>query len=85
MSPHRNGTRALVPLFLLSLLTSEALANGAVVRPVKDWTGDGRINRLDVVYYNVFLFNPAQGYFEWPRGNNGLLVYKFNCKETCHG
>lgn len=66
------------------LLSPSAVATAAIAAPVKDWTGDGRINAFDVAYYTAFMFNPAAGYREWPRGRNGALVYRFNCKETCH-
>lgn len=77
--------RSKAALALGLCLSSGAMANVAITAPVKDWTGDGRINRLDQVYYNVFVFNPSAGYLEWPRGLDGSLIYKFSCKETCHG
>lgn len=76
----------MVAMLCLSTLfsASPVEANEVVTRPIQDWTGSGTIDFYDVLYYNVFMFDPMLGYNEWPRDSTGGYAYSASNCTACH-
>jgi hypothetical protein len=63
----------------------QVFASDAVLAPVQDWNGDGRIDSADVTRYEVWIrrydIDPP-----WPRTPDGNSIYnRAVACSTCHG
>lgn len=63
-------------------MTCDVLAGPQEVRPIQDWTGNGKIDVYDRLWYNIMLYNPAVGYKPWP-AVPGTAVFLYNRAGSC--